>query len=156
MSLSLARQYKLNIIITISTITGVHTVSNDSVATLYSSRVAQSCFNKESHQWSGRNAAGLVALRMDSLQDRQEPSTSYAAPAYEPALPVHQQMRQLTEDEIAQGCKLDPCIGMRVKRLWPEVCLTTAHGMQAARHRQAALASLATQAKHGEGCEAAL
>ncbi len=35
-------------------------------------------------------------------------------------------MRQLTEDEIAQGCKLDPYIGMRVKRLWPEVCLSFA------------------------------
>lgn len=27
----------------------------------------------------------------------------------------------LTADEIAQGCKLDSFIGMRVKRWWPEV-----------------------------------
>ncbi len=59
-------------------------------------------------------------------QERLEPSTSHAAPAYEPPQPTQQQMRQLTEDEIAQGCKLDPYIGMRVKRLWPEVCLSFA------------------------------
>ncbi len=59
-------------------------------------------------------------------QERLEPSISHAAPAYEPPQPTQQQMRQLTEDEIAQGCRLDPYIGMRVKRLWPEVCLSFA------------------------------
>lgn len=59
-------------------------------------------------------------------QERPEPSIPHAAPAYEPPQPTQQQMRQLTEDEIAQGCKLDPYIGMRVKRLWPEVFLSLA------------------------------
>lgn len=40
---------------------------------------------------------------------------------YEHSHSAQPQIRQLTEDEIAQGCKLDPCIGMRVSRYWPEV-----------------------------------
>lgn len=44
-----------------------------------------------------------------------------AALTYKQPQSAQPQIRQLTEDEIAQGCKLDPCIGMRVQRLWPEV-----------------------------------
>ncbi|DBB17059.1 hypothetical protein WJX82_011497 [Trebouxia sp. C0006] len=70
---------------------------------------------------SSRLAAAVAGpIKAKKRKERLEPSISHAAPAYEPPQPTHQQMRQLTEDEIAQGCKLDPYIGMRVKRLWPE------------------------------------
>lgn len=51
------------------------------------------------------------------MQERMEA----AALTYKQPQSAQPQIRQLTEDEIAQGCKLDPCIGMRVQRLWPEV-----------------------------------
>ena len=52
------------------------------------------------------------------MQERMEAA---AALPYKQPQSTQPQIRQLTEDEIAQGCKLDPCIGMRVQRLWPEV-----------------------------------
>ena len=56
------------------------------------------------------------------MQERMESGNAYAAPSDEQPQTAHQQqMRQLTEDEIAQGCKLDPFLGRRVSRLWPEV-----------------------------------
>ncbi len=73
-------------------------------------------------QWQGHHRSCKLSAFWQ--QERLEPSIYHAAPAYEPPQPTQQQMRQLTEDEIAQGCKLDPFIGMRVKRLWPEVCLS--------------------------------
>lgn len=70
---------------------------------------------------SSRLAAAVAGpIKAKKRKERPEPSIPHAAPAYEPPQPTQQQMRQLTEDEIAQGCKLDPYIGMRVKRLWPE------------------------------------
>ena len=55
-------------------------------------------------------------------------SNAFAAPVYEPPESARQpQTRQLTDDEIAQGCKLDPFLGMRVKRLWPEVTHYVCH-----------------------------
>lgn len=53
------------------------------------------------------------------MQERMESAS--AAPTYKQSQSAQPQIRQLTEDEIAQGCKLDPCIGMLVQRLWPEV-----------------------------------
>ena len=53
---------------------------------------------------------GIIQERMDSTVHTNEQHQS-----------AQPQIRQLTEDEIAQGCKLDPCIGMRVSRYWPEV-----------------------------------
>lgn len=55
------------------------------------------------------------------LQERGSPE-GYAEPESQQGLP---QTRQLTADEVAQGCKLDPCIGMRVKRFWPDVSTQT-------------------------------
>lgn len=71
---------------------------------------------------SSRLAAAVAGpIKAKKRKERLESGNSYAAPAYEPPRSKQpQQIRQLTEDEIAQGCKLDPFIGMRVRRLWPE------------------------------------
>ena len=57
------------------------------------------------------------------MQERME----FAGHAHKQQQSAQPQIRQLTEDEIAQGCKLDPCIGMRVERLWPEVSTELTH-----------------------------
>ncbi|KAL3134030.1 hypothetical protein ABBQ32_008464 [Trebouxia sp. C0010 RCD-2024] len=66
---------------------------------------------------SSRLAAAVAGpVKAKKRKERMEA----AALTYKQPQSAQPQIRQLTEDEIAQGCKLDPCIGMRVQRLWPE------------------------------------